>query len=68
MYNLLKLGAVIILGVVSVPVTRITMYCAVVDPILVPDELPIVFVKVIAPSPAKDNVPAMAISRYSVIP
>jgi hypothetical protein len=62
MYNLLRLGAVIILGVVSVPVTRITMYWPVVDPMLFPDALPMVFTRVIAPSPAKDNVPAMAMS------
>jgi hypothetical protein len=44
------------------------MYWAVVVVIPVPDELPVVFVKVIAPSPAKDNVPAMAMSTYSEIP
>jgi hypothetical protein len=34
-----------------------------VEVIPFPDALPVVFARVIAPSPAKDNVPAIAISR-----
>jgi hypothetical protein len=39
------------------------MYWAVVVVIAFPDALPMVFASVIAPSFAKDNVPAMAMSR-----
>jgi hypothetical protein len=39
------------------------MYWAVVEVIAFPDALPVVFASVIAPSPAKDNVPAIAMSR-----
>jgi hypothetical protein len=38
------------------------MYCAVVVVNPFPDALPVVLAKVIAPSFAKDNVPAMAMS------
>lgn len=62
MYVLLVLGAVITLVVVSVPVILITAYCAVVDPMFVPDASPAVLASVTAPSPFKVKVPAIAMS------
>ena len=60
---MLKLGAVITLVVVRVPAILMTAYCAEVDVMFVAASSPAVLASVMAPSPVKVSVPAIAISK-----